>query len=85
MIADSWVVLKADDKTVWDDDMIQGQRKTFEANEQFKFLTIGNAAGIHLTLNDVKLPALGAEGEVIHDRVLDRDLLQKLRAPQTNP
>jgi len=85
MSADSWVVLKADDKTVWSDDMLEGQRKTFEANEQFKFMTIGNAAGMHLTLNGLALPPLGSEGQVIHDRVLDRDLLQRLRTSQPTP
>jgi cytoskeletal protein RodZ len=79
MVGDSWVVLKSDGKTVWNNDMVEGQTKTFDANEEFRFLTIGNAAGVSLTLNGVKLPPLGAKGEVIHDRVLDRDFLQRAR------
>jgi len=85
MSGDSWVVLKTDGKTVWNGDMLEGQTKSFEANEDFRFVTIGNAAGVRLTLNGVKLPPLGAQGEVVHDRVLDRDFLQRARAAASQP
>jgi cytoskeleton protein RodZ len=80
VVSNSWVVLEADGKTVYSDEMIKGDRKTFEANDSFRFRTIGNAAGLALTLNGVKLPALGAEGDVIKNRVFDRGALERLRA-----
>ena len=46
----------------------------------------GNAGGITLTLNDVALPPFGGDGDVVHDKVLDRDLLARERAePHPNP
>jgi transcriptional regulator with XRE-family HTH domain len=76
VIGDSWVVLDADDKTVIDEEMHRGDRKTLEAKESFHFRTIGNAGGLKLTLNDLPMPALGRDGEVIHDKVIDRTSLK---------
>ncbi len=75
----SWVVLDADGKNVFSDDMLKGERKTFDASEAFKFRTIGNAAGLSLILNGTKIPPLGKEGEVIKNRVFDREALNRLR------
>lgn len=75
VVADSWIDLEADGKTVFKDVLPRGQRRTFEANEQFRFRTIGNAAGVVLTLNDARLPALGGDGEVVKNRILDRETL----------
>ena len=69
---DSWVVLDADGKEVINDTLRRGVRKTVEAKETFHFRTIGNAAGIKLALNDVPLPPLGRDGEVIRDRTFGR-------------
>jgi len=87
MSDDSWVVLKADGKTVWNEDLVKGQTKTFEANEEFRFVTIGNAAGMSLKLNGVQVPPLGRKRQVVRDVVLDREFLQRQRAaePQSNP
>jgi hypothetical protein len=76
---DSWVVLDADDKEVINELLRRGARKTVEAKETFRFRTVGNAAGIKLALNDVPLPPLGGDGEVIHDRTFGR------RDLRTNP
>jgi len=78
--SNSWVVLEADGKTVYSDEMVKGDRKSFEANQTFRFRTIGNAAGLLLTLNGAKVPVLGGEGDVIKNRVLDRETLQRIRA-----
>jgi cytoskeletal protein RodZ len=80
----SWIVLEADGKTVINDEMRRGDRRTVEAKDRFRFRTVGNAGGVSLTLNDVKLPSLGAEGEVLHDRVFDRSTLQQLAAETRN-
>lgn len=82
----SWIVLEADGKTVFNSEMRKGDRASYEAKERFLFRTIGNAGGITLTLNDVNLPALGGEGDVVHDKLLDRELLARERAePRPNP
>lgn len=80
--ASSWVTLQADGKRVLNEEMTQGQRRNFEASEKFSFLTIGNAAGITLRLNGIQVPALGEEGEVVKNRVFDREALQNLRSGQ---
>ena len=76
-IDDSWISLDADGKSVFNDDGKRGEKKTFEAKDRFRFRTIGNAAGVMLTINDVHIPTLGREGQVKHDVVFDRDYLQK--------
>lgn len=83
--ANSWVTLDADGKTVVNAEMNAGDRQAFQANEQFRFRTIGNAAGLTLTLNGTPVPPLGDDGEVVKNRVFDRDSLQTLRAAPRNP
>jgi len=84
-VDNSWVVLEADGKTVVNAEMVRGERRTFEANEAFRFRNIGNAAGLKLILNGASVPPLGADGEVIKNRVLDREALEKIRAGTPNP
>ena len=84
--ARSWIVLEADGKTVLNDEMSKGDRASYDARERFRFRTIGNAGGVTLTLNDVALAPLGGDGDVVHDKVLDRELLARERAePHPNP
>jgi transcriptional regulator with XRE-family HTH domain len=78
--SNSWVVLEADGNTVYSDEMMKGDHRVFDASQQFRFRTIGNAAGVTLTFNGEKVPPLGGEGDVIKNRVFDRDALQRLRA-----
>lgn len=86
VVANSWVTLEADGKTVINAEMNAGEKQSFQANEQFRFRTIGNAAGLNLTLNGTRVPALGEDGEVVKNRVFDRQILQELRtAPQGAP
>ncbi|MEA2571403.1 MAG: cytoskeleton protein RodZ [Acidobacteriota bacterium] len=82
---DSWVSLDADGKSVYNDEMHRGDKRTFEAKDHFRFRTIGNAGGLSLTLNDVKVPALGRAGQVLHDRVFDRAWLQNAGGAAPNP
>lgn len=86
--ASSWVTLEADGKTVLSSELVAGETRDFEASEQFRFRTIGNAAGITLTFNGTTVPQLGDEGEVVKNRIYDRDVLARLRADasgQDNP
>lgn len=84
--SDSWVQLEVDGKTAMSDVLAAGQQRTFEAEKQFRFLKIGNASGLSLTLNGTRVPPLGEDGEVIRNRVYDRDSLTALRtAPPQDP
>ncbi len=87
-VDNAWVVLEADGKTIVNAEMVRGERRTFEANEAFRFRNVGNAAGLKLTLNGALVPPLGGDGEVIRNRVFDREALEKIRSggaanPQT--
>jgi len=81
---DSWVTLEADGKTVVSDELKAGERRTFEAKDRFRFKTIGNAGGVVVTFNDVRVPALGRERQVVHDRIFDRDWLKAHAAGEQN-
>ncbi len=54
-----------------------GRSRTFQATEEFRFRKVGNAGGIVLELNGVKLPELGKRGKVISDYRVTRDNLPK--------
>ena len=73
----SIVQLDADGKEVINGTLHRGDRKTVDAMDSFHFRTVGNAGGVHLTLNDVALPPLGEDGQVVHDRVFGRSDLPK--------
>lgn len=77
----SWITLDADGERLINDELHRGFHRTIEAKDGFRFKTIGNAAGVTMTLNDVPIPSLGHDGQVLHDVVLDRAALQKLQTP----
>jgi len=81
----SWVELDADDKRVFKETMSAGGHHTFDATESFRFVNIGNAAGLTLTLNGTPVPPLGKDGEVVKNRVFDRRALESLRAAPQDP
>lgn len=78
----SWIALEADGKTVVYEELRPGFQQTFRAAEEFRFRTVGNAAGVEITLNGIRMPALGEEGEVIKDRAFDREFVQNLATSQ---
>jgi cytoskeleton protein RodZ len=77
----SWITLDADGERQINEKLRAGFHRTVEAKDGFRFKTIGNAAGVTMTLNDVPVPSLGHDGQVLHDVVLDRAALQKLQTP----
>src|SRR3954468_16160300 len=79
----SWIILDADGERVINDEVHRGFHRTIEAKDAFRFKTIGNAGGLTLTLNDLPVPPLGRDGQVLHDVVLDRAELQKLQASKS--
>ena len=78
IVDDSYIDLEVDGKNVFKDVMKTGDRQVYDAKEQFRFRTVGNAAGLALTLNGVRLPALGRDGQVVRNRVLDQEYLVTL-------
>lgn len=74
---DSWVRLDVDGKEVINERLRRGAHRRVDAMDSFHFRTIGNAAGIRVALNEVPLPPLGRDGEVVHDRVFGRNDLRK--------
>jgi transcriptional regulator with XRE-family HTH domain len=78
----SWVELHADNERVFYGDFNAGSRQEFVAKEQFRFTRIGNAGGLKITLNGVPVPPLGEQGEVIKNRVFDRNVLGELRGQE---
>jgi hypothetical protein len=76
-----WITLDADGERRINDQLHRGFHRTVEAKDGFRFKTIGNAGGVVITLNDVPVPSLGQDGDVLHDVVLDRAALQKLQTP----
>lgn len=80
-LADSYFALDVDGKSVFADVMKGGERQTFEGKEQFRFRTIGNAGGLILYLNDNRLPPLGDDGEVVKNRIYNRETLIRLNEP----
>ena len=80
--ADCWIFLEGDGKVALNERLLKGAHHVLEAKESFNFRTVGNAGGLVLTLNDVKLPPLGRDGQVVRDRIVDRQTLEQAR---TNP
>ena len=78
---DSWILVQADGKTVVSDDLKAGERHTYEAKDRFR-VTIGNAGGVVVTLNDVKVPP-GREGKPAHF-TFDRDWLKAHAGEQSH-
>lgn len=74
----SWIELEADGERVFRDELLANASKTFEARETFRFVRIGNAESISLTLNGTRMPPL--VGDVIKNRVFDRETLERVRA-----
>jgi len=81
---DSWITLEADGRVVISDEMKAGEHHTYEAKDRFRFKTIGNAGGVVVTLNDVRVPALGRERQVVHDRTFDREWLRAHASGEQN-
>jgi cytoskeletal protein RodZ len=79
----SWITLDADGERLINDELRRGTHRTVEAKDNFRFKTIGNAAGVTMTLNDLPVPSLGRDGQVLHDVLFDRAVLQKLQTPST--
>jgi cytoskeleton protein RodZ len=79
---DSWLEMTADGKRAFYGDFKAGERRSFEAQEKFEFVVIGDPSGLNLTLNGVPIPPLGDGTRVIRNRVFDRNALTELRGQE---
>lgn len=79
-----WVSLAVDGKTVINEVLNPGAQHEFKADKEFRFKTIGNAAGVSLSFNGQPLPPLGAAGEVVRNRVFNRDNLSTASPPSVD-
>lgn len=82
-IDNSWITLEADGEMVINTEIQRGERRELQAREEFRFRSIGNAAGVRLTLNGLPVPALGSDGEVLKNRVFDLQSIDELRRAES--
>jgi cytoskeleton protein RodZ len=69
-VEESWVLFRLDDEPEADMIMPAGGTKTLKARTKI-VLTVGNAAGVELTLNGKPLPPLGKPGQVVRGLVFE--------------
>jgi len=69
--ADCWVMAEADGETVINRILASGESQTFEARGQI-VLSVGNAGGLVLKVNDRPGVSLGRSGEVKRNIVIDK-------------
>jgi cytoskeletal protein RodZ len=72
--ADCWVLAEADGETVLNRVLASGESQTFEAHGQI-VLSVGNAGGLLLKVNDRPGVPLGRNGEVKRNIVIDKQSL----------
>lgn len=76
--SDSWVTLFVDGEKVLEETLRAGDERTFEATETIRFETVGNAGGLMISLDDHIIPPFGRTGQVVRNRVFDRDAIEEL-------
>jgi cytoskeletal protein RodZ len=75
--ADCWVELRADGETLVNRVLAQGESQTFEARGEI-VLSVGNAGGLAIRVNDRPALPLGRSGEVRKNIVITRQNLPDL-------
>lgn len=63
--SDSWVMLQVDEQAPLEFTLPAGGTRQFEAGERVRFLTVGNAGGVRVTLNGVEMEPLGRPNQVV--------------------
>jgi cytoskeletal protein RodZ len=83
--ADCWVLAEADGETVLNRVLASGESETFEARGQI-VLSVGNAGGLVLKVNDRPGVSLGKNGEVKRNIVINKESLPSfVRGQDTSP
>lgn len=80
---DSWVDLQVDDQPPSDFTLQSGGTRTIEANEKILLRTVGNAGGVSIELNGVKVPPLGREGQVVRNVEYDLEMVNEMLRQQS--
>jgi cytoskeleton protein RodZ len=80
--ADCWVEVRADGATVVNRVLAQGESQTFEARGEL-VLSVGNAGGVSIKVNDKPALPLGRSGEVRKNIVITRRNLPDLVGGQS--
>ncbi len=78
---DCWVEVRADGETVVNRILAQGESQTLEAQGEI-VLSVGNAGGLSIRVNDRPTLPLGRSGEVRKNIVITRQNLPSLVEPQ---
>lgn len=73
-----WVVVQVDGQPSFQGTFASGTSKEVKGTKEIKLVTVGNAAGLSVTLNGKALPALGKSGEVLRNVMLTPDMLKSL-------
>lgn len=80
----SWVEAKVDGTTVLNRVLKEGESQRVEARQEV-LLSVGNAGGIAVTLNDAPLAPLGLEGEVKRGIVINAQTAPAMLAAAASP
>jgi cytoskeleton protein RodZ len=75
--ADCWVEVRADGETLVNRVLAQGESQTFEAQGEI-VLSVGNAGGLSIRVNDRPALPLGRSGEVRKNIVITRQNLPEI-------
>jgi len=69
---DSWIQIKADRRTVFQNILKKGRSESWEAKDKIE-LSLGNAAGVDLEINGKLIPSLGRRGQVIKNILITKE------------
>jgi cytoskeletal protein RodZ len=69
---DSWIQVKADRRTVFQNILKKGRSESWEAKDKIE-LSLGNAAGVDLEINSKLIPSLGRRGQVIKNILITKE------------
>ncbi len=69
----SWLKVSADGHEVLDGFLAEGETRKINADQEVRIESLGNAGGVRVVINGVQLDGLGRSGQVIKNRVFDRE------------
>ncbi|MCM8792456.1 MAG: DUF4115 domain-containing protein [Candidatus Omnitrophica bacterium] len=75
---DCWAKVTVDGKVVFQSILKKGRSGSWEAKESIK-LSLGNAGGIELYVNDKPFSTLGRSGQIIRDLIIDPEGIKVIR------
>ena len=79
ILEDTWIALDIDGTSALNEVLRSGDQRTVKAESEIRFRSIGNAGGMELTINGIRLPLLGESGEVLEDVVYNEETIRNLR------